>query len=134
MIVVDVNILVYLFTDVPERQSVTKLRQQDPDWRLPGLWRDEFLNVLATLVRTEHLAAEDAQTLWQLAKDYCQPLESELELSAALGVAIDRGISAYDAQYLALAEQLDVMLVTNDRKLIQRAGGRAIAVDMFLQT
>jgi len=36
------------------------------------------------------------------------------------------GLSAYDAQYLALAEQLDVWLVTLDRRLAAAAGSRAI--------
>ncbi len=36
------------------------------------------------------------------------------------------GLTAYDAQYLALAEQLDVSLVTIDRRLAVAAGERAI--------
>ena len=36
---------------------------------------------------------------------------------AALGAAIDLGLSAYDGTYAALAESLDAPLVTADRRL-----------------
>ena len=37
--------------------------------------------------------------------------------SAALVTAIDLGLSAYDGTYAALAESLDVPLITADRRL-----------------
>lgn len=37
--------------------------------------------------------------------------------SAALHTALDLGLSAYDGTYAALAESLDAVLVTADRRL-----------------
>ena len=39
----------------------------------------------------------------------------------ALSLAVDRGVSGYDAMYLALAEATDAVLVTADRRLAAAA-------------
>ena len=39
----------------------------------------------------------------------------------ALSLAVDRGVSGYDAMYLALAEATDAALVTADRRLAAAA-------------
>jgi predicted nucleic acid-binding protein len=132
VIVVDVNILIYLLADVPERAQAVALVQHDADCRLPALRRHEFLNVLATLTRSAYLEAADAAALWQHAQSFCEPMELEPDPLAALQLSVGLGISGYDAQYLALAEQLEVPLVTNDRRLIQRAGGRAYGLKEIL--
>ncbi len=58
------------------------------------------------------------------------PIETVALDEAALLLVIDaterHGLSAYDGQYLALAEQLDLPLVTFDRRLSAAAGHRAI--------
>lgn len=41
--------------------------------------------------------------------------------SRALAIALARGVSAYDAMYLALAEATDSVLVTADRRLADAA-------------
>jgi len=41
---------------------------------------------------------------------------------AALGAAFDLGLSAYDGTYAALAESLDAVLVTADRRLAAAVG------------
>jgi predicted nucleic acid-binding protein len=87
-----------------------------------------WLEVVNSLARRHHYSGasilEAVHELRQL------PIESvELDEPAIVLVidALERhGLSAYDAQYLALAEQLDVSLVTLDRRLAVAAGSRAI--------
>lgn len=48
-----------------------------------------------------------------------------LTMTAAM---LDHGLSAYDATYLALAENLDAELLTLDRRLAVAAGSRAVDI------
>ncbi len=52
-------------------------------------------------------------------------------LLRAMTLAKERRILFYDASYLALAEALDVQLLTDDRKLITAGRGRAKPIGEF---
>jgi predicted nucleic acid-binding protein len=88
----------------------------------PELIWAEVTSGLALEVRLRdldaQLAAEALEALTAL------PLETRDLVSsagAALAVAWSRGLSAYDAFYLALAEAADAVLVTADHKLANAA-------------
>ena len=80
------------------------------------LWRAEFLNVLALAVRTGTLDEGSAQSAWAQASHLFTARERPVEGGAVLKTASRFGITAYDAQFVALAEALGVVLVTNDRR------------------
>ena len=44
--------------------EVAVLLRQDPDWRLPPLWRSEFRQVLLKYVRSDLAKPEQALALW----------------------------------------------------------------------
>lgn len=46
MIVVDTNILAYLYLPNDLTANAEKLLRQEPEWAAPILWRSEFRNVL----------------------------------------------------------------------------------------
>jgi predicted nucleic acid-binding protein len=117
MIVADVNLIVYLLTDTSQHSSAVELFRRDPGWRVPPLWRHEMLNVIATLTRQTVLEEQEAFTLWRNALDLFKPREELPDAERALSLSIHNKVSAYDAQYVALAEQLKIPLITEDKKL-----------------
>ena len=117
MIVVDVNVIVYLLTETPQRESARRLRERDSDWLVPPLWRHEMLNVLVTLTRKDVLDVSSALTVWRNALDLLVKREQQPDMEYVMTLAVDHGISAYDAQYVALAKSLGGLLVSEDRKL-----------------
>jgi len=117
MIVADVNIVVYLLTDTPQRAMASQLYIRDPIWVLPPLWQHELLNVLATLTRQVVVEQDSALLIWRHAVDLLAHREQQPNMEHALLLAIEHGISAYDAQYVALARELGVSLVSEDKKL-----------------
>lgn len=54
-------------------------------------------------------------------------------MEASLSVAAKYGITGYDAQYVALALNLAVPLITEDRKLRQAVPGVAISMQEFIE-
>ena len=63
MIVVDSNILAYLYLPGEFSGAAEALLEQDPEWAAPMLWRSEFRNILATYMRRKTLTLEQARHL-----------------------------------------------------------------------
>jgi predicted nucleic acid-binding protein len=55
MIVVDTNVIAYLYLTGEYSDLSERLLEHDPDWMAPRLWRSEFRNVLALYLRKELL-------------------------------------------------------------------------------
>lgn len=85
----------------------------------------EIVNVLAR--RYGHTGQEIIEAVHELDDSQIQTIESD---RAALLLVIDlverHGLTAYDAEYLALALRTDADLATADRQLALAAGDRAI--------
>lgn len=116
MVLVDTNILVYLLIEGDRTPTAQELYARDADWRSEAFIMVEFSNVLATYVRSQALTYERATKLLGKALALAPMLISVMH-AQALEAATRFGISAYDARFIALAEQMRVKLVTEDIKL-----------------
>lgn len=131
MIAVDVNVVAYLLIQGESTELAQAVWHRDPDWYVPLLWRHEYLNVLATYVKAGGATLEEAEALWGDALRLLAPGEREVHMESALALAAEKGISAYDAQYVVLASSLGVPLVTADRRLRQAFPGQILAMQEF---
>ncbi len=126
MIVVDTNIISYLLIRGERSEAVDRLLDSDPEWVAPRLWLDEFLNVLARHERVGRLAPADALPLLEDALALMEGSAYEIQPERVLAVARRTGCTAYDSQYIALAEDLGVKLFTCDKGILGRCPGLAI--------
>jgi predicted nucleic acid-binding protein len=124
VIVVDTNVIAYLFVPGDRTGAAEALRRRDAEWAAPLLWRSEFRNVLATLVRLGRVELPVAQAMQEQAERLLAPLEFAVDSDTVLALAAESGCSAYDCEFVALAEYLDVPLVSADRKLKAQFGRR----------
>ncbi|HSB17472.1 MAG TPA: type II toxin-antitoxin system VapC family toxin [Bryobacteraceae bacterium] len=131
VIVVDTNVVAYALIEGAHTPLALQVRKIDPAWRLPDLWRHEFLNILATYVRQGGTDENTARRLWLKADDLLAPATVAVDLSLALGLAVRYRISAYDAQFIALASTLGVPCVTEDRALQKAFPGSAVSMREF---
>jgi predicted nucleic acid-binding protein len=131
VIVVDTNVVAYLLIEGDKTPAARVVWQRDPAWRLPPLWRSEFLNVLATSVRADVLDAAQARDAWQRASVLLARSEVEPGAEAVLSLAIAHGLSAYDAHFVAVAESLGVTLVTEDRRILAARADVAVSMAAF---
>jgi predicted nucleic acid-binding protein len=99
----------------------------------PAHWLAEAANVLWAKVSRGDLTAADAEervAVLLRAPVVAAPLEGLVPRAFAIGVA--RGVTIYDALYVALAEKHDIPMITADRKLIRRlSGDPALAARML---
>lgn len=116
MVLVDTNVLVYLLIEGDRTSTAQELYARDSDWRSEAFIMVEFSNVLATYVRSKALTRERSTKLLGKALALAPMLTSVMH-AQALEAAMRFGISAYDARFIALAEQMRVKLVTEDIKL-----------------
>jgi predicted nucleic acid-binding protein len=128
VIVVDANVIAYLLIPGQHTAAAEKLLLQDQDWAAPRLWRSEVRNVLANYVRAGQMEWTDAALLFDRAALILGDNEFEVETSEVLRLSKASGCSAYDCEYVALANFLDLSFVTADAKLRRAFPQRAKAL------
>ena len=119
MIVVDTNVVAYLWLPGEMTPAVERLLAADPDWTVPLLWRSEFRSVLAGAVRRHLCSLERAIAIAEAAEDQFRGREFSIESTHVLNLAAASGCSAYDCEFVALAKDLGVRLITNDREILR---------------
>ena len=127
MIVVDTNVICYLLMPGERTAAAERLYRTDPEWIAPRLWLDELLNVLATSERQAFLDADQAAAILRDAVDLMQDGTYEVPPERVLAIARRTGCSAYDSQFVALAEDRHLKLNTWDRKILERCPELAVA-------
>ena len=126
MIVADVNVLAYLYLPGKHSELAEGWLLKDSEWAVPRLWRSEFRNILATYMRQELLTLDEAATIHERAEALLADNEYDIPTMAVLRLAKQSGCSAYDCEYVALAEHLDVKLVSADAKLCKAFPSRTV--------
>lgn len=132
MIVADVNLIAYLLLGGPQQALAQQVFERDPVWAAPLLWRSEFRNVLAVFMRQRDLSAGDAWRAHALADQLLEGQEFAVPGELVLALVASSTCSAYDCEYIALAEELAVPLVTADRQLLRAFADRAISPKDFV--
>lgn len=119
MIVADTNLLIYLYIQGQRTQESEAVLQQDAVWAVPLLWRSEFRNALIGLVRADALQLEEAFAIIDEAERWLTGHEYSVVSRQVLALANRSGCSAYDCEFVALAQDLEVPLVTTDRQILK---------------
>ena len=128
MIVVDSNVLAYLYLPGARTAAAEALLERDPGWAAPVLWRSEFRNILAGFTRRKTLTFEQACGLQSEAESLLSGSEFEVASRAVLELVRDSDCSAYDCEFIALAIKLNTKLVTADKKLLRAFPTRTMAL------
>ena len=128
MIVVDTNIIAYLYLPNDCTDDAERFLIKQPEWAAPLLWRSEFRNVLALYLRKGVLTFDQAYSI----QSEAEMLLSERELDVAsldiLRLVENSECSAYDCEFVALATQLQTILVTADKKILSNFPTSAITL------
>ncbi len=119
MIVVDTNVLAYLWLPGPRAAAAEKLLRADSDWNAPLLWRSEFRSILAGCLRRGDMKFEEALRIAADAEEQMSGREFDVPSADVLRLVQNSTCSAYDCEFVALAQELDVPLVTSDKAILR---------------
>lgn len=133
MIVVDTNLIAYLYLPSELTGHAERLLEYDPEWAVPLLWRSEFRNVLALYLRKGLITLTDAVRIQDEAEAFLQEQEHTSISQDVLRLVTESSCSAYDCEFVALARSLRVKLVTMDRRIHADFPETAISLQDVLQ-
>jgi predicted nucleic acid-binding protein len=119
--------LKWVFNDEEAIAQATQLRDQGIaghfEFIAPSLWIYEVINGLVVALRRGRIAEQEcyqaATAIQSIGVKLIDPPPQKVQ-----GHAIQYGIGAYDAAYVALAEMLNVPLWTGDRRLFNTISAR----------
>ena len=131
MIVVDTNIVAYLLINGDKTTLATAIAQKDPDWAGPWLWRSEMRNLLSLYVRRGVFSRRAAVLIMEEALIAMQDREFDVASVRVLELAEISGCTAYDCEFVSLAERLNIPFVTSDKKLLASFPNIAVSMDSF---
>ena len=133
MIVVDTNVLAYLYLPSDLSSQAEALLAKDPGWVAPLLWRSELRNVLALYLRKKMLTLDHAYAIQTEAEALLAEGQYEIPSLDVLHLAETSSCSAYDCEFVALAKRLNVSLVTEDKKILKEFPGVAMTLAQVLR-
>ncbi len=133
MIVVDTNIIGYLFLNSPHSAHAEEALKKDSAWAAPLLWRSELRNVLTLYLRKGLLTLEDALQIMEEASRLLAGREFAVPSPTVLTLASQSALSAYDCEFVALARDLGVPLVTVDRQILREFPRVAVGLAEFVK-
>lgn len=130
MIVADTNLIVYLFITGDKTVLAQEVLAKDPHWIVPPLWQSEFRNVIAGYIRRGMTLTQAKQIM----ADAVLTLENRQVLPSSekiMDLISESNCTAYDCEFIALAQQLNTLLVTADRQLLNQFPNSTMSLEEF---
>jgi len=132
VIVVDTNVIHYCWVRGQNTELAQAVRRQDPDWHAPILWRSELRNVLTAYLRQGLMSRAEIVGILNLADQAFVESEHIVGDDLVLDIVAASTLTAYDAEFVALAGALSVPLVTADKAVLKAFPDRALTMDAFV--
>lgn len=132
MIVVDTNVLAYFIIPGDETELAEAVWAKDSTWAAPSLWRSEMRNLLTLYVKNEKFDLLAANEFISDATILLEGNELGVDSRSVLELASRSGCTAYDCEFVSVAEQLGVPLVTSDKKLLAAFPDIAVSMGAFV--
>jgi predicted nucleic acid-binding protein len=117
VIVADCTLIAQLGIGTESTATAENVYAIDPDWIVPPLWRSELRNVLRMYVTEAKMPVANAIARMSIAEERFGAAEHAVVSGDVLSIAAKSRCSAYDAEYVSLAREFAIPLVTSDRRL-----------------
>jgi len=133
MIVADSNLIAYLLIPGDNSSLADEVFLKDTDWAVPLLCKSELRNILTLYMRHEGMSLRQAQMTMEKAEALWRNREYAVPSDAVLEMTSQHRISAYDGEFVVLAQHFGVPFVTFDKPLRKTFPNIAITAEDFLK-
>lgn len=130
----DHSVLVYFWLPNRFEALAEAAKAKDGMWASPVSWRAEFRSVLAEYLRRKKLTLSEALAVYLNAQRDLADREFSVPPERILKLALSSNCSAYDCEYVGLAMDLDVPLVTTDGRILREFPKIAVSLENFAVT
>ena len=134
MIVVDVNTIAYLWIPGEMTRLAERALERDPHWVSSALWRSELRNILAGYLRRGDLDPGAAERCLNGAESQLVGCEYLVPSALVMKKVSASTCSAYDCEYVALADDLGTTLVTSDKQILTAFPTLTTGLETFAAT
>ena len=132
MIVVDSNIIAYWLLPGEKMDEAEGVWKKDSNWIVPPPWKSEFRNILAQYLRHKKLSLSESQALLKEAETILEHKVYEVDSDWVLRLVNKSSCSAYDCEYVSLAQRFGVLLVTADKEVLREFPETAVSLQQFV--
>ncbi len=133
MIVADTNLISYLLIPGERNLEAENVYQKDDNWVVPMLWRSEFRNILTTYMGVTKMNVQQAIATMGKAEQMLADREYIVTSISVLELTQKTKFSAYDAEFVVLAKNLGVKLVTMDKNILKAVPKVAVTPREFVK-
>lgn len=133
MIVVDSNILAARNLTGMRTPLAERMERMDGRWIVPPLWRYEFQNILIKCLWSRQLTTVEVLQVWRTVMARMADNERDPSPDRVIDLSSEYRITAYDATFIALALEMNVLCVTEDVELQRKFPIIAVGMETFIQ-
>ncbi len=131
MIVADANLIAHL-TIRSEFSPLTEAAYAvDAAWAAPLVWLSEYRNTLAKYLQQQTMSVESALLSLRSAEEVIGGRTYNVSSEQVLELVKSSGCTAYGCEYVALATDLAVPLVTTDKAILKAFPKLAVSLEKF---
>lgn len=131
MIVADATLIAYFAVRNEHSELADAVCEADAVWAAPLSWRSEFRHLLVQYMKLGGLTLDSAMLAMQSAEEVLAGHEYRVASEPVLELAARSQCTAYDCEYVALAQDLGVPLVTPDRQILRAFPKVAVSLEDF---
>ncbi|MEX0719620.1 MAG: type II toxin-antitoxin system VapC family toxin [Balneolaceae bacterium] len=132
MIVVDTNIIAHFWFPSENTQICDNLFNKDPEWLAPILWKSEFKNVVSLYFRKNLINITEALQVTEKAEKQMKDREFHINTTQVYNFVSQSQCSSYDCEFISLADDLNIKLVTFNKQILRAFPQIAIVPNTLL--
>ena len=119
MIVVDANLIGYFFIAGENSPLAIQVFVKDPDWYAPLLWQSEVRSIVSKYFRFKNMSLDKSQQIMNEAHDLMVEHDRFVSSNLVLELMALSKCTSYDCEYVALAKEMNLTLVTFDKEVVR---------------